>query len=328
MPEYRLLPLAIVSAFLTLPANGQEPVAPTGPAPVAPIPAEPAPEAAQPPFPFVIPWDDATDSATSVAFLNPAPLTEKSRIAVRGGHFVDATGRRVRFLGCNFTFNANFPEHADAEKVAARMHKLGFNIVRLHHMDTEDAPNGIWDTKAHGKLDADQLDRLDYLVNQFSKQGIYVDLNLHVARKFTARDGFEDADKLPGQGKVVDWFEPRMIALQKDYASQFLNHLNPYTGRRWGADPALALVEINNEDTLVGAALSREIDDLPASYRSQLLAQWNRWLIGKYGSTKKMLGFWNQNRRPMGDNTLRDARFTDETRGWDLEANGGFVGGF
>ena len=76
-----------------------------------------------PMFPFVIPWDDASASVTNVAALNPAPLEEKRRVGIKDGHFVDATGRRVRFLGCNFTFNANFPDKADAEKVAARLHK-------------------------------------------------------------------------------------------------------------------------------------------------------------------------------------------------------------
>ena len=60
-------------------------------------------------------------------------------------------------------------------------------------------------------LDAGQLERLDYLVAQLKKNGIYVNINLHVARSFTAADGFVDAGKLPPLGAVVNYFEPRMI---------------------------------------------------------------------------------------------------------------------
>lgn len=274
-----------------------------------------------PMFPFVMPWDDASPTITDVSSFNPAPLEEKRRIVARDGHFYDQTGRRVRFLGTNLTFGANFPDKADAEKVAARMRKYGFNMVRLHHMDSRKAPGGIWDPNFADTqhIDAAQLDRLEYLVGQFKKNGIYVDLNLHVSRSFKEADGFPDTDKLPGNGKITGWFEPRMIELQKQYARELLSHLNPYTGQTWAQDPTVALIEINNEDMLLGSMRSGEFEELPDYYRGLVKTSWNAYLKEKYCSSTKLLAAWNAGRPPMGESLLRNARFAEGTQSWRLE---------
>src|SRR5579884_4005326 len=98
-------------------------------------------------FPFVIPWDDSGPGVTNVAALNPTPAGGRGFLASRDGHFYDQKGNRVRFLGVNFCFNACFPNKGDAEKVAAKLHKYGINIVRLHLMDFAHAPRGIFDPR-------------------------------------------------------------------------------------------------------------------------------------------------------------------------------------
>lgn len=276
---------------------------------------------AAPMFPFVIPWDDAVKNATDVSFLNPAPLEDQHRVTARGGHFFDQTGRRVRFLGVNLTFSANFPDKPDAEKVAARMHKFGINMVRLHHMDGRKAPMGLWDPNFPDfqHLDADQLDRLDYLVAQFKKNGIYVDLNLHVARKFGADDGFPDTQKLPPNGKVTAWFEPRMVELQKQFAREMLSHRNPYTGQTYAQDPVMALIEIHNEDSMLDAARDGRMQALPDYYKNLLTQDWNGFLKRKYGNTAALLAAWNTNKPAHAENLLSNSQFTEGTAGWKLE---------
>lgn len=282
----------------------------------------------QPMFPFVIPWDDSRPTAVDVSQLNPAPINATRRITVKGSHFVDETGRRVRFLGTNFTFSASFPNKADAGKVAARMHKYGFNIVRLHHMDIAKAPTGIFDPKYPDMqhLDADQLDRLDYLVSEFRKHGIYVDLNLHVSRAFHEADGFPNADRLPEMGKVTAYFYPREIELQRNYARDLLTHYNPYSKTRWADDPTVAVIEINNEDTLVGAAWGDTLRDLPEPYHAELARQWNQWLAARYKTTGRMMSAWTKGNRPLGSELLRNSLFAQGTEGWTLEMNQPSVG--
>jgi hypothetical protein len=126
-------------------------------------------------FSFNVPWDDSSDSITNVGkLILDAPAGKHGYLQVKDGHFYFQDGTRIRFWGTNLSAGANFPSHDDAEKIAAHMAKLGFNIVRLHHMDSNYAPSGIFDkaSKDTSTLSSEQLDRLDYLIYQFKLKGI------------------------------------------------------------------------------------------------------------------------------------------------------------
>ncbi len=282
---------------------------------------------AQTRFPFDIPWDDASQTAVSAADLNPAPLTSAHRVGIKNGHFFDTTGRRVRFLGTNLTGSANFSRPEDAVKFAAHLHKLGINCVRLHHMDAPWASPNIFGqdrdnyTLSNAQTSPQSLDLLDSTVAALKKNGVYVNLNLHVARFAMAADGFPDAEKLPEMGKVVAYFDPQFIAMQKEYARQLLLHRNPYTGLKWADDPALAVVEINNEDTLVGQAWSGVLQAMPPRYRTTLSEGWNKFLKARYTSTAALRTAWNAPLSPaQSPNLLFNARFETNTEKWQLES--------
>ncbi|BCM91765.1 hypothetical protein IAD21_03640 [Abditibacteriota bacterium] len=277
-------------------------------------------------FPFSLPWDDATRTVISAADLNPAPLTNTQKISVKDGHFFDASGRRVRFLGTNLVGNANFSRSGDAILFAGRLHKLGINCVRLHHMDAEWANPNIFganrdnSTQSNAQVAPPSLDLLDFTVAQLKKNGVYVDLNLHVSREPKLADGFPDDDKLPEMGKVTAYFDPQFIAMQKEYARQILTHRNPYTGQKWADDPVVALVELNNEDTLVGQAWSGTLQGLPPRYRTTLQDGWNRFLKARYTSTTALRKAWSA---PVDTGTLpnllSNGQFATGTQGWSLE---------
>ena len=280
-----------------------------------------APASAQVPvtsFPFVVPWDDATPGTmTDVSFLNAKPAGVHGPILAKNGHFVETnTGARVRFLGTNFAAKDAFPSHADAEKVAARIAKLGINLVRLHHMDNSDwgQDTSIWDysVKDRQHLSAVQLDKLDYFIAELKKNGVYVNLNLHVSRQFSEADGFPASVSQISTsfGKRVDEFDPRMITLQKNYAHDLLTHVNPYTHLSYVADPAVAIVEINNENSLVGdpwATLGAGLDTLPEPFRGELVGLWNPWLLKKYGTDTKLQAAWLAGVTPNGPDLLPQA---------------------
>ena len=203
----------------TVTLRAQDTTFPAVPTPIAP--ADPKP------FDFALPWDDKLATITDVSALNPAPIDETRRLKVQDGHFRDATGRRVRFLGTNFAAGACFPPKADAPQIAARLRKYGFNCVRLHHMDAPWAkPNLFYfegasqNKSTAGELSPESMDRLDWLVFQLKQHGIYVDLNLHVTREWSAADGFPDADKIDPQGKIVSYFDQRAIGVATGFRAQ------------------------------------------------------------------------------------------------------------
>ena len=125
----------------------------------------------------------------------------------------------------------------------------------------------IWgDSPNHLTIDPKRLERLDYLVAKFKQHGIYVDVNLHVSRWFDQAEGFVARQQRPNYDKGLDNFEPRMIELQKKYARDLLTHVNPYTNNSYAAEPAVAFVEINNENALFSQWSWGQLDDLPEPY--------------------------------------------------------------
>ena len=279
-------------------------------------------------FPFVLPWDDAAPGMiTDVSFLNAKPAGVNGFIVPKDGHFVESkTGKRIRFIGTNFAAKSAFPSHADAEKVAAHIAKLGINLVRLHHMDNDGWGTGtsIWDTSVKDRrhIDPAQLDKLDYLVAQLKKNGVYANINLHVSRQFSEADGFPaSVGKIPFDfDKRVDEFDRRMILLQKNYAHDLLTHVNPYTGLSYATDPAVAVVEINNENSLVGdgwaGVYGNDLDTLPEPFRGELVGFWNDWLTKKYGTDAKLQAAWTKGLTPAGPGLLTDAS------PWSIEHQG------
>jgi len=282
--------------------------------PVFAISAEPAL------LPFVMPWDDVSTNLTNVAAWNHKPAGAKGFVQTCGGHLC-AGGERIRFLGVNIVFGSTAPDHATADRLAARMARFGINIVRFHHMDSQPAPNGLLQ-RDRKSFDADVLERLDYFIAALKREGIYSDLNLHVGRQYS---GFADwGERTPKYWKGVDNFFPPMIAQQRDYARELLLHRNPYTGTRYAEEPAIAFIEINNENGLIREWRSGSLDDMTAPYRDELARQWQAWLQAKYRDTAALRTAWGVREEALGDAMLTPAlNVKGGEAGWSLQLVGG-----
>ena len=269
-------------------------------------------------FPFVLPWDDASPGVTDVSGLLDKPAGKHGPIRVKDGHFY-AGDERIRFLGVNLCFGANFPSHEDAEKIAARMAKFGINCVRFHHMDTSASPSGL--VKADRKtIDPERLERLDYLIAKLKERGIYSNLNLHVGRKYPDRPEWPG---MPGYFKGVDNFDPAMIRDQQEYARALLHHVNPYTKARYADEPAVAIVEINNENALFQDWSGGRLDDMPDPYAADVQARWNKFLADRYRTDEAMRKAWSVQDVPRGPELLRNGGFDRGEEGWRFEQHSG-----
>ncbi len=268
-----------------------------------------AAETPAPLFPFLISYD-APDNASSMAHLLDAPAGKHGFVRVEGEHFVTDAGR-IRFHATNLTGPANFPTHEQADKVAARLARFGINCVRLHYFDAEyenfmtEKEAGIFgksnalpkafaaDPSQPFRLDPAMLEHQDYLIAALKKRGIYVDMNLHVAR-------FR---------KGLSFFDPRIIASEKEYAKQLLSRVNPYTKLSYAEDPCVAVIEINNENALFNNYHGGALDNLSEPYAGELRKQWNAWLRSKYGDTATMRGQWQWIATPLGNEQVPEGGF-------------------
>jgi hypothetical protein len=100
-------------------------------------------------------------------------------------------------------------------------------------------------------------------------EGIYVNLNLHVGYEFRPAvdkvPAIPGADRLPTQSKPLHIFYPRMVDLQLEYTRKVIQALGLKN------DPVLAMVEIDNETSLIDAWQKRQIEKLvQGEYKAEL----------------------------------------------------------
>jgi hypothetical protein len=277
--------------------------------------------------PFVLPYDDGSPGPTDLSGLSHVPAGKFGPVrAGKDGH-LRAGGQRIRFLGVNCCGSAAAPAKQQAPRIAARLAKFGVNCVRFHHIDSAWSRPTLIDyaSGTSRRLDAEVLDRLDYFVAQLKQRGIYLNINLLVSRRFKAGDGLPAAiERLAWKDQHrVGLFDAKMIELQKEYARNLLTHRNPYTKLRYTEDPAVAFVEICNENGLLVSYLGGVLDTLGEPFAGDLQRQWNAWLRQRYDSTEKLHKAWKSRREPLGESLLRNGDFAAGTDGWELERHHG-----
>ncbi len=277
-------------------------------------------------FPFVIPGDDATPSATDMSKLSPGPAGADGFVTIRDGRFYTKSGR-LKIWGVNTCYGASFPTHEQAEIIAAHLAKLGVNGVRMHHHDSAAAPRGIWAKIINGRrtFDPQQLDRQDYFLDQLHKHGIYVNLNLHVSRTFTEAEGFlsKNLPRAVRYNKYLLYYEPQMRKLFKEFCRMYLTHYNPYRKLRRADDPGIAMLELTNENAFStrGPALAAS---LPEPYRGQFKRQWNAWLKNRYGTTNALKKNWKDTGEPLGSELADMGDFSANLKPWRLHQSAAF----
>ena len=120
--------------------------------------------------------------------------------------------------------------------------RLNFDLYRLH----------VWDTEisdAQGNLiENDHLETFDYLLKQLKDRNI----NFVITPIAFWGNGWPEPDEdTPGfsnkYGKEKSLTNPEAIRAQENYLTQFMNHVNPYTGIAYKDEPNLIAIEISNE---------------------------------------------------------------------------------
>ena len=272
-------------------------------------------------FVFTIPGLEASATPIDLSGLNSSPAGASGFIQSQGGHLTDGGGRRLRFFGMNLTAYSNFPDKATAPLVAARLAKMGVNLIRLHFLDEDFDGMTLWQFPLNGQFNPAQVDKLDYFVSQLKSHGVYVDMNLHVAYDYQLPNGLSgDFDF----GKGLDNYFPLLIQQQKNYAQMLLTHVNPYTGNAYVNEPAVAWIETNNENSLAGTD-PQALLALPAPFITELANQWQIWLKNRYATTAALANAW----KPIGDSgqtgeLCGNPNFASNGAGWFLQLlNGG-----
>ncbi|MCL2059350.1 MAG: beta-galactosidase [Oscillospiraceae bacterium] len=175
------------------------------------------------------------------------------------------------------------------------------NMIRFHHIDSlrgslaPDRRSIIDYTKGHSKeLCEEGIDKLDYIIYQLKIRGIYTHIDLFTLRMFLPGDGLDYPDLLEDKFEValknINWYNKRIQELHKAYIEQYLTHYNPYTKTRYVDEPAVAIIQMVNENSIFWD--NRKKTWAFPSYRKELNKKWNQYLLDTYHTREELDKAW------------------------------------
>lgn len=247
---------------------------------VAPLAAAPLP---------TLPRDYApslklVDLSRSTGAREPGFLT-----ASRNG-FRWSNGTRARFWGVNIANRNLWIERDEIDQVVEQLAASGVNMVRFEALDSKGGLLEIEGRPGTRQLNPERLSLLHYWIAKVRARHMHYYLDLIDFRDFVEEDGVENARQIGRAGRPYAMFDPTLIELQKEYATQLLTTENPYTHLTPVEDPALALLEICNES---GFFLYPKVtDNLVEPYRSRLADRWREWLHSHYQNRAELANAW------------------------------------
>ncbi len=229
-----------------------------------------------------------------------------------GNDFLLGDGTRARFWAVNDgAFNKDLARHARF------LAKRGINMVRFHCNIT---PTG------DELMGIDETDR-DHLwkgLAAMKKEGIYVTYSPYWAGPARVKPSMGILDTSGAGNWGLLFFDPKLQAAYKHWLKRVLTEKNPYTGISLAQDPALAIIQIQNEDSL----LFWTSQAIKGSAKKELRRQFAAFLAKKYGSLDAAKQAWS-GAAPSVDQDQPD----DFTHGeaalyiiWQLTQHGGSPG--
>jgi hypothetical protein len=206
-------------------------------------------------------------------------------VARSDGQFAFERSPRVprRFYGVNFCFGAHYISHEESDRLALRLSRLGYNTLRIHHYEGELASGQTNSTD----FNQQKLDQLDYLAAAMIQHGIYLTTDLFVSRRIRWREfGMDREGFVPmNTFKICVPVHEGAFENWKAFSRAFLDHKNPYTGRRYADEPALAWLAMINEGNL--GNFVKEMQTVP-----EWKTAWNHWLKEHYLGQDDLAKTW------------------------------------
>jgi hypothetical protein len=270
-------------------------------------------------FPFepsIDPFDP--EALLDLRYLNEKFAGEHGFIRRDGMNFTLGNGQPVRFWGVNVSSNNAGQSRESVDYLARKLAKLGVNIARYH--------GPIYDGREDpANVNQNVMDNLFYMVSALKKEGIYTLLSFYFPLWFNVRPHYG----IPGYDTIENkrpfallTFDERMQEIYKSWAKQLLNTVNPYTGITLAEDPAIAIVEIINEDSYFFWTFTR--GNIPEVHWRKLETIYGQWLIDRYGSLEEAFAAWGRARHENDDAAAGRAGLYEA---WHMTTQGSRAGG-
>lgn len=224
----------------------------------------------------------------------------------RKGDALFTGDRPIRLWGLNLCYGGCVPTKELAEKRARFYARNGVNAVRLHKYAEYTGNGGIQSDDSFAEFNPESLDLMDYFIAQLKARGIYTKFSAHFG---TPPLGVGDKKYVPYLeefGKLEDkararvkiphsgiYYSPELQDVQIAHYVNLLKHKNPYTGLTYAEDPAIAFLEILNEQSILFHTSMTPLKASP-TLRKDVGARFCAWLKEKYGNHEGLVAAWGE----------------------------------
>lgn len=207
------------------------------------------------------------------------------RLSPDGEGFETENGGPIRFWAIGGGDNARTQTTAQLDQFARFLAKKGVNMIRTHariHSVTNDI----------NQANVNEVDAIWRLVASMKKEGIYTTISpfwpQFISQIPTSWD-IGDYSGTTTRPWALLFFNQRFRDAYKNWVTYLYTETNPYTGIPLKDDPAVGLIQIQNED----GVFFWTIQGVQPSLMAEMESQFHDWLIEKYGTIAAAYAAWS-----------------------------------
>lgn len=249
---------------------------------------------------FVCPTDQFTSEALlDLRFLNEDYAGQNGFITLSAdsNSFLTSNGMPVRFWAVNGATEANKMSDSDLARYARFLAKLGVNVIRYHGSLH---PVNSWEPL--DKANSSEIYNIQRVVAAMKKEGIYTTISPYYTQMVSkVFDNWGIAGYSANDKKMegVIFFHDGLKNAYKKWVQELYTAPNPFTGVPLKDEPAVALIQTQNEDGLFWYTISSVKPELQKVINQKFYS----WLINKYKSIDEAQKAWG-NVSVSGDNSM------------------------
>lgn len=253
-------------------------------------------------WPFEPSADVFKSSPLDLRYLNEKVAGESGYVQRKEDQLILGNGTPVRFWAVDAGGDIVRNDKNSVKYLARRLAKYGVNMVRVHTSMYDRSPGNF------AKIDRVFLDKLHYFVQTMKNEGIYVNLSFYFPLWVEVKPEYGLAGYETIENKrpfALLMFDETFQGIYQSWARELLLTKNPYTGIPLAEDPAVAIIEVQNEDSFLFPTFEKR--NIPVVQMEKLERLFHDWLLLKYGSIEKAVAAW-------GGNILVEGDLPDESR--------------
>ena len=211
----------------------------------------------------------------------------------------------IKLWGINLCYAGGCaPSNKLADKRAAFYAHHGVNAVRLHKYAEGTIWSGIQSEDSFVNFNPVVLDKMDYQIAKFCEYGIYIKLSAHFGTASLGRGDLPAIPYLEEFGKFGSDANARVIVpagctyfsreaqdIQIAHYVNLLKHRNPYRDLTYAEDPAIAFIEILNEQSALFFSVIPALKSSP-TLTKRVGEEFCSLLREKYGDHEGLLKAW------------------------------------